>query len=337
MADQTADAVQPEEISNSFRCSICLDLLYKPIVLPCGHIGCFWCVHRSMNYRGMSHCQICLCPFNHLSNICEMLHFLLLKIYPVACKKRESQMRGEEEKIQSQSPQFDDHTYPTIADGGFDHLVDYACSSDTVVTRTDGKNQSGIDLVAGKEKKQALLAYLSCAASRHLLFQPVVLNCGHAFCESCIICSDDERITCKVCEMPHPARFPKVCLALDYFLEENFPKEYRLRRDAVQLDQALFKHQSAASHYTYSDEENALFFNVLSLSTNGIRIHVGVGCDSCGKSPIVGDRYRCRDCTEAMGFDLCSNCYNSPSKLPGRFNQQHTPEHRFQIISNDQG
>lgn len=48
--------------------------------------------------------------------------------------------------------------------------------------------------------------------------------------------------------------------------------------------------------------------------------------------PIIGDRYTCIDCAEIMGFDLCSHCYNTRSKLPGRFNQQHTPEHRLEHV-----
>lgn len=48
--------------------------------------------------------------------------------------------------------------------------------------------------------------------------------------------------------------------------------------------------------------------------------------------PIVGDRYRCKDCVEKIGFDLCGDCYNTQSKLPGRFNQQHTPDHKFDIV-----
>lgn len=35
------------------------------------------------------------------------------------------------------------------------------------------------------------------------------------------------------------------------------------------------------------------------------RIHVGVTCDGCGASPIIGDRYRC---TRRANFDLCSEC-----------------------------
>lgn len=48
--------------------------------------------------------------------------------------------------------------------------------------------------------------------------------------------------------------------------------------------------------------------------------------------PIVGDRYQCQDCEERIGFDLCGDCYNSRCKLPGRFNQQHKPEHKFKFI-----
>ena len=48
--------------------------------------------------------------------------------------------------------------------------------------------------------------------------------------------------------------------------------------------------------------------------------------------PIRGKkRYKCKDCTELIGFDLCETCYNSSSKLPGRFNQQHTPDHRMEL------
>ncbi|PWZ24596.1 E3 ubiquitin-protein ligase PRT1 [Zea mays] len=60
-------------------------------------------------------------------------------------------------------------------------------------------------------------------------------------------------------------------------------------------------------------------------------IHIGVGCDSCGVYPIRGKRYKCQDCTELIGFDLCEACYNSSSKLPGRFNQRHTPNHRMEV------
>jgi len=48
--------------------------------------------------------------------------------------------------------------------------------------------------------------------------------------------------------------------------------------------------------------------------------------------PIVGDRYKCQDCVEQIGFDLCGDCYTTRSKRPGRFNQQHTSDHRFELV-----
>lgn len=49
--------------------------------------------------------------------------------------------------------------------------------------------------------------------------------------------------------------------------------------------------------------------------------------------PIIGDRYKCMNCFEEVGFDLCGECYNTRSKRPGRFNQQHKPEHKFRLVN----
>ena len=42
----------------------------------------------------------------------------------------------------------------------------------------------------------------------------------------------DEKLRCQVCPSPpHPRGFPKVCLVLDQFLEEQFPEEYALQKE----------------------------------------------------------------------------------------------------------
>jgi hypothetical protein len=46
--------------------------------------------------------------------------------------------------------------------------------------------------------------------------------------------------------------------------------------------------------------------------------------------PIVGDRYRCQDCPETAGFDLCGLCYEQNGDMCGRFSQQHIAAHRMQ-------
>ncbi|CAI5526659.1 unnamed protein product, partial [Closterium sp. Naga37s-1] len=45
--------------------------------------------------------------------------------------------------------------------------------------------------------------------------------------------------------------------------------------------------------------------------------------------PIVGARYRCLDCPERVGFDLCAACYSCPPPVVGRFNQRHVSAHRM--------
>ncbi|XP_068323897.1 E3 ubiquitin-protein ligase PRT1-like [Pyrus communis] len=350
--------VQPEEeVSDSFLCCVCRDLLHKPIVLSCGHISCFWCVHRSMSRERQSYCLLCRHPYNYFPTICQMLHFLLLKKYPVAYRRRELQILEEEKILGSFSPQFDTHSSSSEASQCSNVLANSACrrccenvkkieSSPRIQNSTNVPKEAhcgvceGIGNVADEEKNSLLnmdcgsririsVADVLCAACEQLLFHPVVLNCGHVYCESCIVNPDEQMLTCKVCQSCHPSEFPKVCLELGCFLEEQFPKEYALRRDAVQFKQADLTHENRAGCTTKDGNKGE---KLSWWSDPNSEIHPGCGCDSCGMYPIIGDRYKCIDCTEKMGFDLCSHCYNTRSKLPGRFNQQHTPEHRLEHV-----
>ncbi|GBF90312.1 hypothetical protein Rsub_02418 [Raphidocelis subcapitata] len=64
----------------------------------------------------------------------------------------------------------------------------------------------------------------------------------------------------------------------------------------------------------------------------------GVGCDRCGLYPIEGRRYRCTDCPEAIGFDLCGACYDrGDGDGDGRFNQRHTRQHRMEKVVPEAG
>ncbi|KAL8547122.1 hypothetical protein ACS0TY_006733 [Phlomoides rotata] len=69
--------------------------------------GCFWCVFKAMNTFHVSNCPVCRNPYYHFPRICELFHFLLLKLYPMAYKRRERQVAEEEKKIGNKSPQFD--------------------------------------------------------------------------------------------------------------------------------------------------------------------------------------------------------------------------------------
>lgn len=287
-----------------------------------------------------------------------MLHFLLLKMYPVAYKRRESQTLEEEKETGYFSPQFNYQACYHRGDPVLFSAVDFESnsSSDPISTRegepctklepsmsrsvvqdsgactpiemSDGNSND--EAIQEKNCKQISVNDVLCLVCKQLLFRPVVLNCGHVYCESCIFPPADKMLKCQACEMLHPRGFPKVFLMLDHFLEKQFPKEYVLRRDAVQLKQVDFerKNPKISSGSAKSDKQGENLPQPDTISS----IHFGVGCDSCGIYPITGDRYNCKDCVEKVGFDLCGDCYNTRSKLPGRFNQQHTPEHTFELV-----
>ena len=37
----------------------------------------------------------------------------------------------------------------------------------------------------------------------------------------------------------------------------------------------------------------------------------------------MGERFKCLDCPDAIGFDLCGSCHHSGRTQFGRFNQKH--------------
>ncbi|KAL1190579.1 E3 ubiquitin-protein ligase PRT1 [Cardamine amara subsp. amara] len=320
LAEPMADDESPEEISDQFLCCVCLELLYKPIALSCGHLSCFWCVHKSMNGFRESHCPICRYPFVHFPSVCQKLHFLLKKIYPLAHKKREEQVLNEEQELDCFSPQID-------------VVLDEPKAMDESVCCGDSLNVSDPQKVEECSNAAKLLSTLPSRACKELLVRPVVLNCGHVYCEGCVVdmAEESEKIKCQECHVYDPRGFPKVCLVLDQLLEENFPEEYNSRRSGI---------QKAHAHTSKGNIQSFLKEGTLPVNNNNdmpqwlnpkSKVHFHAGCDSCGVHPIIGDRYRCKDCKEKMGYDLCKDCYDTPSKVPGRFNQQHTPDHRFEL------
>ncbi|ESQ37129.1 hypothetical protein EUTSA_v100025931mg [Eutrema salsugineum] len=294
-----------------------------------------------MNGLEESHCPICRDPYVHFPTVCQKLHFLLKKIYPLAHKKREEQILKEEQEQDCFSPQIDVVLDEQKAKD--DQKVE-ECSNEAKLSSPSNEepkdatslhvheNDSSKD---NKVSKQISKDDLLCSACKELLVRPVVLNCGHVYCEGCVVdmAEESEKIKCQECHVCDPRGFPKVCLVLEQLLVENFPEEYNSRRSGIQKTLA---HNSKGNVQSYHKEGTSLSDNN---NDNGLpwwpnpgsNVHIGAGCDSCGVYPIIGDRYRCKDCKEEIGYDLCKECYETPSKVPGRFNQQHTPEHRLEL------
>ncbi|KAI3880387.1 hypothetical protein MKX03_020868 [Papaver bracteatum] len=360
-----------EEINESFVCCICLELLHKPIVLACGHVSCFWCVHRAMDFGRESHCPICRREYNHFPSICELLHFLLLKMYPETYRRREKQLLEVEKTWGVFSPQLDlssscVNSDPKAPSPPTNFISWHETNSSVKTSPTPIENSKKIvelshggsanSHVKGAEnsmitknadiEENTCLNYKACKpvsindalciTCKQMLFQPVILNCGHAYCESCLEVPENEALSCQLCQFPHPNGFPKVCLVLDNFLEREFPQEYARRREDVQHKPVPSQQGTASSACTASSKKDGPLSSKISqyysewMSGAGPDIHFGAGCDYCGMCPIVGERYQCKDCVESIGFDLCGSCYNTGSKRPGRFNQQHTEGHSFQ-------
>ncbi|XP_077250798.1 E3 ubiquitin-protein ligase PRT1-like isoform X2 [Tasmannia lanceolata] len=331
MEDQTLDSCDgnaDEEFPESFRCCVCLDLLYKPVVLACGHISCFWCVHISMSCSRESHCPMCRHPFLHFPSICQLLHFLLLKMFTVAYKRREREVIEEEKKHGNFSPQFGDlltterlHTEKS-KDRTVVEPVDCDTSPDIVTMVHEG-------------------SYVEKSEDNGNAVSEGNTIPENVYCKPCITTSVDEILKCQECQSLHPGGLPKVCLELNDFLEKQFPNEYELRREALQLKQVHNRQESLTECSGQDGKQGAkslqwpISYDFSSWDRHAGKINFGVGCDGCGMFPIIGKRYKCKDCVEKIGFDLCEGCYNTQSKLPGRFNQKHIPDHTFVLVQRD--
>ncbi|GJS83674.1 E3 ubiquitin protein ligase PRT1-like protein isoform X1 [Tanacetum coccineum] len=243
------------------------------------------------------------------------------------------------------SPQFENYlgvshcSEKTLADGQ-EHGKDCAVSEslepppDNICTKNKEVNEncsSGSDHMEDCYK-QVNITDLLCAICKELLCRPVVLNCGHVFCEACVIDSCHESCRCPVCQSSHPKGFPKVCLVLEGFLEQHVSEEYAARRQAI--DKLKIREQGTSSAGSTKVQQGGQCSSVpmIDYLCPDVKAHFGVGCDCCGIYPLIGKRYKCKDCLEQIGFDLCEDCYNSSSNLPGRFNQQHKPDHEFEVL-----
>lgn len=133
------------EAGKPFNCPICLEMVYKPVVQVCGHMFCFWCVHRSMNPSTVSHCPICQKSYVHLARIAPQLHHHLQLAYPREYESRAREVAAEER---------DQNLYSPV-----------------------------IELVPSSSCNPK--ANLGCKVCKKLLYKPVAMNCGHLMCQSC--------------------------------------------------------------------------------------------------------------------------------------------------------
>ena len=357
---------------SDWKCAVCLEEpMCKPVVPVCGHPSCFWCVHRAMDAFGASACPTCRQPFEHLPDVCVPLHRYLARAFPAEYARRLRETHEEEETNEcfSPNPSLDlDLNLPSRVAVG-DERGEAAASAAPSFAFFDALERSP---AVRSSQESALRDLFLCGfrdeASRetHVLRKPVVLTCGHAVCEKCAWrrldfdagAGSTARATrrahrrCPACD----ARVvgdapPNVCLPLHELTSAMFAGEWK---DDAEEDALEPEPIAEPSNEARADETNAAtseepsfvgarrtlserFLRVTGQMDSDSFVHHATGCDGCGVYPIRGRRYRCADCPEAVGFDLCARCHevdqddretraDIPTRL-GRFNQNHTKTH----------
>ena len=348
---------------SAFSCSICLELLYKPAVNTCGHVFCYWCMHRAMDLLNETHhCPLCREEFTHFPAVCWPLQKYLTDTFWEMKQREEEVAKLEKEEYNAESPR--------------------------APAALKSKDQNRLE---------ALLEIFQCVECKKTPAPPTVLTCGHIVCCGTAETALRKKKTCPVkgcIGKMAAAGQPKVCSVIDTILREYMTEESYAEAAStssccggILLDSA----SSAANVDDMKDEsisfapgdrvvieglqsETGSKFNgknakieshdistsrytctildvsptvTISVKPENLRkpkedryVHYGVGCDGCGVFPIIGKRWKCDDCSEEIGFDLCGDCYDAgvhkrEGNQVGRFNQQHRPDHNMVLMEQD--
>jgi len=313
---------------DAFTCPVCLELMYKPtIASPCAHAACFWCAHRAMNSFSPSSCPLCRSVFCHQAAVCAPLHRFIQASFPAEAAAREAEVLAEEA----------------------------------------GSGVASMEVVAadGKEGPLSPGAW-ACAAPAcgRLVARPTALLCGHVVCAACVptgrACPACGRVARAVgggsdAAAPHPPHPPRPCPLLAGVVGGLFPGAYAARcagdgggggeggGGGPGAAPAAPSPPPPAAPPLPAVEAAAATATPPPLphpppppprppppAARRPFTHFGVGCDTCGAYPIQGARWKCADCPEAIGFDVCGECVaGGAGGGAGRFAQAHTPAHRL--------
>lgn len=357
------------ERASDWTCPICLEMLCKPTVLPCGHTLCYWDAHRSMSAFDVSACPVCRTPFAHFPQICESLHAHLGRSFPREYARRLRDTFEEElRECDGRGAHSPDPPASLVLTG---HPPGLDVSRETLVATLEKQPPASATATADANEDDPP-AHLLCVftdetenappgaspaepppRAAHLLHDPVVLTCGHAACAGC---SRAAR-SCPACGAPiRGAEPPSVCVRLRDVVRATFGDAAKSRADArEEARRRLRSHgdengekaageegegeKAAAGEGDDREEGEGAAFSASAPDDDPASFtHVAVGCDACGAYPIVGRRFRCLDCPEAMGFDLCGTCHARTGEgrvsavMTGRFAQAHAPAHRMEEV-----
>ena len=172
----------------------------------------------------------------------------------------------------------------------------------------------------------------ACDACDMLVYKPLISNCGHVVCKHHVDLSDHgTKGHCPACHAAFHGG-EAVCTQLWDWMTRVFPEQCEARRlQYVSSEAAVAEEEKKTQHAGQSDEDNSMESEEDRDYPDDFT-HFGVGCDVCGQYPILGKRYKCLDCPESVGYDLCRGCMKDTHTMVGRFNQKHEPHHRLELV-----
>ncbi|KAL9185575.1 hypothetical protein ACHAXT_003352 [Thalassiosira profunda] len=331
--------------ASAFKCGICLELQYKPCVNACGHSFCFWCFHQAMDYLNTTHaCPLCRAPFRHFPAVCAPLHLYLARRFPEEMKVREEETaKQEREEFHAESPDlplFDKAFSCVECDGLACPPAVLSCGH--VVCRGSGEKirQKKIcpvggccgTTMAGESASPAV-----CAAIDAILRQKPKEKYEADAAASADRCAGLHAET----------TVPESTSETNVHASRSFaPNDAVVIRGLTSAkgSQLNGRHATITS---YCESSGRYAIRVPSMQDfecqvkaenlvgeSEAYVHFGVGCDGCGEFPIIGRRFKCNDCSEEIGVDLCGSCFDSGvherEAGVGRFNQDHRPGHSME-------
>jgi len=285
-------------------------------------------LHASMSYVGSSECPVCRNPFTQFASVFAPLHRFLSREFPEEMGRRDEEVQADE------ADKWRGTRSPEVESG--------------TAEDDDGEWMAGSVDVRD----------LQCVGCRGLVSEPVVPACGHLVCRGCVLERDDgeggeRHRECPECHTPITDGVGgrtgelAVCTILAPLLghaQTMDPSKLSLALESRSATVAAPVMEEGSNSFMMVDGEADVVLDDDVDSQSGTaltaprpdhdntHVHFGIGCDGCGVYPIVGRAYRCLECPEEIGFDLCCDCISRDvhrTATTGRFRQTHHPSHRM--------
>eukprot|EP01095_Lingulamoeba_sp_RSL-Kostka_P002320 TRINITY_DN13174_c0_g1_i1.p1 TRINITY_DN13174_c0_g1~~TRINITY_DN13174_c0_g1_i1.p1 ORF type:complete len:377 (+),score=79.49 TRINITY_DN13174_c0_g1_i1:107-1237(+) len=122
---------------DDFKCCICLDLVFKACILPCGHIFGFYCIFKShgLNFNPNNYCPLCRKEYYSMPSQNAKLHSFFQSYFPDIYKKRFKEDIEEFETILHQNYSSDNEE--NKEEGAQDPIDENSINSDNPTNNDD--------------------------------------------------------------------------------------------------------------------------------------------------------------------------------------------------------